>query len=178
MSSKPESKTKKLRRRYNSIVKSAVAIHDTVGTLSDTVTTEKPNNPVLQTKTNSEFAECLKGMADEGEYMLSKEFVINNIEHLHPSTLKRILNRKGAQSKGKPTKVKPEKYTRMDDYDAMVILKWLVGGCSAERIRDHYPGYTVRQINNVLNDFRRLRTEKVTTNMPSMLSQLRRMAWF
>lgn len=120
-------------------------------------------------------------MADEGEYMRSKDFVINNIEHLQPSTLRKIFRRKGTEPAGAPTSLvrePPEKYTRMNEYDAMVILKWLIGGCSPERIRDHYPCYSVRQINKVRSDFARLRTEKVPTNTTALMSSLKRGTWF
>ena len=87
------SKAKILKGKFNTIVYGSVSAHDIAIGMKKEIVVNRLHNPVLGTDTNRLFSECIDGMVGSGRYMRSKDFIVNNIEHLYPRTLRKILGK-------------------------------------------------------------------------------------
>jgi hypothetical protein len=181
MSSPDKKRIVALRKNFNRIVRGAVRSHDIAEDMQIAITKSKRKNPIIGTVTNKRFSECVDGMVDSGQYMRSSTFVLNNIEHLHPVTLKKILSRdKTKVAKLLPTAKTPRKSTPVDEYDAAVIIRKMIKGTSPEMILELFPQYTRRQILQIFRRFKEKRTEKPTPGILGALLaiQKNRNNWF
>jgi hypothetical protein len=141
----------------------------------------RPNNPILKTKTNKKFSKCVEGMVDSGEFMKSKNFVFNNIEHIYPSTIRKILNiKKFNKNEIRIMRPMPSKTVSMDEYDEMVIIRMLVKGTNPDIILEKFPQYSYKQIISIKNNFIRVRTEKSSSDMLGLLLDIQKQKnnWF
>lgn len=181
MSSPGKKRIATLRKTFNRVVRGAVSAHDIVEDMQVAITKSKRRNPIIGTVTNKRFSECVDGMVDSGQYMRSSAFVLNNIEHLHPVTLKKILSRdKTKVAKLLPTAKTPRKSTSVDEYDAAVIIRKMIKGTSPEMILELFPQYTRRQILQIFRRFKEKRTEKPTPGILGAILaiQKNRNNWF
>jgi hypothetical protein len=168
--SKPALKTKSA---FNKVAFSAVRAHNTVDSiqagLSDTA------DPILATDTNKKMAASIGDMVKSGRYLHSKEFVINNIENFYPHTLREIFSKnKGTKKKIALVRQTPSKKTRMNKYDAAVILRMLIKGVSVEKVLETYPQYSHSQILRVKAEYRSTRTEKQSSSMLEALLDIQK----
>ena len=180
MSSRSKKRIAALRKNFNRIVRGAVRSHDIVKDVRSTAKSSR-GNPILKTVTNKKFSGCLDGMVESGQYMRSSSFVLNNIEHLQPGTLKKILGRSKATAT-RPVSIAsvPHKTTPVDEYDAAVIVRKMIKGTGVEKILELFPQYTRRQILLIFRRFKEKRTEKPTPGILGALLaiQKNRNNWF
>lgn len=176
------SKMKILKREFNRIVHGSIVAHDAAIDIKKEIAGNKPRNPILNTATNKIFSECVDGMVGSGRYMRSKDFVVNNIEHLYPRTLRKILNKntKGISPKVGVVRKVPDKVVPVDEYDAVVIFRKMIRGVSPEKILELFPQYTRRQILRIKRSFVEKRTEEPAPGILGALLDIRKRknAWF
>jgi hypothetical protein len=162
---------------FNSFLIAALNVQGVTEDLAGNVVRAQSENEILKTQTNIEFSEKLHDMAQTGEYVRSPKFVTNNIEHIYPSTLKKIF-KKSKKETADPNRAlireTPKKSKRVDPYDAAVILRMLVNGASPERVAEKFKGYSIDQIKRVKKRFWEIRTEDIPKDMHDSLMTVKR----
>lgn len=174
-------KEKTFNNDFNKIVYRAVSAHDLAVMANKEIKDKLPHNKIFQTKTNSKFSDCARGMDECGSFVRSKDFVMNNIEHLKPRTLKKIFGiGKKSKSKIMGIRKRPVKTIPVNEYDEAVIVKLLTRGVIPEKILELFPQYTNRQILRIKHGFRKYRTENCPTKTMDMLLDIQknRHQWF
>jgi hypothetical protein len=173
---KSRSRIKRLRQQFNDAV-NGVLRSSSIATSGKKTLGSK--NPILHTKTNEEMSRRLKPLDD---YMHTNKFVMNNIENLHPRTIKAIFKKSNSKRRPKALpKRAPTKTTPVDPYDAAVIERLLVSGTSIEKIMERFPEHTRRQILDVGRYFKKARSEKFDPDVLDFLNRIkgRRLShWF
>jgi hypothetical protein len=176
------SKMKILKREFNKIVHGSIVAHDAAIDIKKEIDVNKPHNPILSTETNKILSEGIDGMVGSGRYMRSKDFIVNNIEHLYPRTLRKILSKNVKKTFPKIELVRktPSKAVPVDEYDAVVIFRKMIRGVSPEKILELFPQYTRRQVLRIKRSFVEKRTERPAPGMLGALLDIRKRknAWF
>ena len=138
-------KDTKERARFNQILDRACTVSGKSDSLVSAIEQQEiEENPLFQTETSRKLKEHLTGARDHTTYVRSREFVVNNIEHIGNGTLKKILLQV------------PMTTDSVTDIDHAKIAKMYKEGKSYDVILIKFGHkYTENQLKMLINGFRK-----------------------
>lgn len=138
---------------FNKIVRHIMAIHDVSKVVAKETLEEKEKGDNLLDSRVEKIPGAMEDTAKNTSFIKTKEFILENLDKLEPSTIKRMMGE--SYHSRNPGRI--DAITRrhrkskgvISDYEKELIIRMFIKGVSLQRIIDTYPQFSIHQIRRV-----------------------------